>query len=489
MNWTEFPLTHPAPFSLILQHCDPLDLLSCRATCRSWRSWFTSSASIWSKLLTRMIEANSCYMREVRRADSGNVGRDSALETVYFLRGYRLRKLLETSSETEGDCLRICMKLTRILNKDRAQPRVSQDTMARVKKLERSIPVMGPPALFIRLKVNHPLVKKIVAEMLCNLLSCIILDKQDATNRDVKMLVFRSMYGQDGAQNFVYVDNLRVLEEEEDSEDSEAGPEGVVLEGEHRLAEALKLSLQPSSGSRGEKRKTESEPGDEEDQAPPAKRVRHSDQDTVIENENGEETDCAQEDVPESKSIYALEEQEDKFIFPTILDLLSFDNDIVRNVLIERCNIDRLVVVPQFEKFLQYLPHFQDSEKTIVGCDSDGKVNSIKPASFTGSDSLLVGSIETPMAYNSPEKFVEFWGGRDKRHQWPEFAAHLAAADASGQAGGQGAGPSYNPMVAATPAPGPSREAGSGNTDPDTPVTVSDMMASLAARGISIQKK
>ena len=433
-----------------------------------------------------MIEANSCYMREVRRADSGNVGRDSALETVYFLRGYRLRKLLETSSETEGDCLRICMKLTRILNKDRAQPRVSQDTMARVKKLERSIPVMGPPALFIRLKVNHPLVKKIVAEMLCNLLSCIILDKQDATNRDVKMLVFRSMYGQDGAQNFVYVDNLRVLE---DSEDSEAGPEGVVLEGEHRLAEALKLSLQPSSGSRGEKRKTESEPGDEEDQAPPAKRVRHFDQDTEIENENGEETDCAQEDVPESKSIYALEEQEDKFIFPTILDLLSFDNDIVRNVLIERCNIDRLVVVPQFEKFLQYLPHFQDSEKTIVGCDSDGKVNSIKPASFTGSDSLLVGSIETPMAYNSPEKFVEFWGGRDKRHQWPEFAAHLAAADASGQAGGQGAGPSYNPMVAATPAPGPSREAGSGNTDPDTPVTVSDMMASLAARGISIQKK
>ena len=428
-------------------------------------------------------------MREVRRADSGNVGRDSSLETVYFLRGYRLRKLLETSSETEGDCLRICMKLTRILNKDRAQPRVSQDTMARVKKLERSIPVMGPPALFIRLKVDHPLVKKIVAEMLCNLLSCIILDKQDATNRDVKMLVFRSMYGQDGAQNFVYVDNLRVLEEEEDSEDSEAGPEGVVLEGEHRLAEALKLSLQPSSGSRGEKRKTESEPGDEEDQAPPAKRVRHSDQDTEIENENGEETDCAQEDVPESKSIYALEEQEDKFIFPTILDLLSFDNDIVRNVLIERCNIDRLVVVPQFEKFLQYLPHFQDSEKTIVGCDSDGKVNSIKPASFTGSDSLLVGSIETPMAYNSPEKFVEFWGGRDKRHLWPEFAAHLAAADASGQAGGQGAGPSYNPMVAATPAPGPSREAGSGNTDPDTPVTVSDMMASLAARGISIQKK
>ena len=147
------------------------------------------------------------------------------------------------------------------------------------------------------------------------------------------------------------------------------------------------------------------------------------------------------------------------------------------------------MVVPQFEKFLQYLPHFQDTEKTIVGCDSDGKVNSIKPASFTSSDSLLVGSIETPMAYNSPEKFVEFWGGRDKRHQWPEFAAHLAAADASGRAGDQGAGPSYNPMVAATPAPGPSREGGSGNTDPDTPVTVSDMMASLAARGISIQRK
>ena len=64
------------------------------------------------------------------------------------------------------------------------------------------------------------------------------------------MLVLRSMYGQDGAQNWVYVDNLRPKTKDEEERVNEL--EGVVLDGPDKLEEALKLSLQ---SSRGEKRK------------------------------------------------------------------------------------------------------------------------------------------------------------------------------------------------------------------------------------------
>ena len=79
---------------------------------------------------------------------------------------YRVRKLMEQGEqENEADCLKICMKLNRI--SEESETFVSKDTMARVKKLEMEIPVMGPPAIFVRLKVNHPRIKKIIGEMLC----------------------------------------------------------------------------------------------------------------------------------------------------------------------------------------------------------------------------------------------------------------------------------------------------------------------------------
>ena len=76
---------------------------------------------------------------------------------------------------------------------ENADPEVSQDTMKRVKKLENAIPVMGPPAIFIRVKVNHPVVKKIIGEMLSSFLGAIILNRQDALKDFVKAFVFRSI--------------------------------------------------------------------------------------------------------------------------------------------------------------------------------------------------------------------------------------------------------------------------------------------------------
>ena len=55
-SWTSLPLTHPTPFSLILlELSSPRELLACRAVCRSWSSWFSSSSSLWSKYLARQL--------------------------------------------------------------------------------------------------------------------------------------------------------------------------------------------------------------------------------------------------------------------------------------------------------------------------------------------------------------------------------------------------------------------------------------------------
>ena len=472
MDLTELPLTHPNLFSMILLNCYPRDLLSCRATCLTWRSWFSSSSSIWSRFVSKLLESKKNYL----------------FDNSSFLKNYRIRKLLEHQDiEAEAGCLQLCMKVSRIL-REKSDPKVSQDTMRRVKKLENSIPVMGPPAIFIRVKVDHPIIKKIIGEMMSSFLNCIILDREDAAKEFVKMFVFRSMYGQDGAQNFVYVDNLRPKDNEEDDSDDKAdGPEGLVLEGEHRLSEALKMSLQ--SSSRGEKRKGEKVADVQEGRS--SKKARGESGNQEQDEEIGEKTSTGEVvnegAVCETKSIYEIVHGEiSELPFPTLLDLLEIDNNVVKTVLLERCRIDRILVIPQFEKFLEYLPRLQGGDKTIVGCDFDGKVHSINPDSFKGSDNILIGSIDTPLniASPNPERLLEAWAGQDKRHLWPEFAQHLEEADRVSQADQAKPGPSgvFNPVVLS-----PNDKVHKGGET--TPEPVPDIFASLAARGISIVRK
>ena len=462
MNLNELPLTYPRVFELILLHCEPGDLLACRATCSTWCSWFSSSASIWTKFVSKLLESSDTKL----------------FKNKSFLKRYRLRKLLEHHvTLSEADCLKLSMKLSRMVKDENADPEVSQDTMKRVKKLENAIPVMGPPAIFIRVKVNHPVVKKIIGEMLSSFLGVIILDRQDALKEFVKMFVFRSMYGQDGHQNYVYVDNLRSKEEEdEDSDDSEDGPEGLVLEGEHRLAEALKMSLQ---SSKGEKRKNE-----EEDEGPSLKKSKRENDgaDNTIEEEENEDD---HDNNIEYNSIYEIEEDLLDSPFPTLLDLLEIDNEVVQSVLIDRCRIDRILVIPQFERFLEYLPELQRSGKTIVGCDSDGKVNSINPDSFGGSDNIMIGAIDTPtnISNPNPERLLEAWAGRDKRLVWPEFAKHLEEIDKVSQdvEGRPGPAGVFNPVVMSPKADENKEEAKKKSSE-----TAADIFASLAERGISV---
>merc|ERR1712098_598011 len=318
-------------------------------------------------------------------------------------------------------------------------------------------------------------------------LTCIILDKQDAVKDFVKMLVLRSMYGQDGAQNWVYVDNLRPKTKDEEESVNEL--EGVVLDGPDKLEEALKLSLQ---SSRGEKRKNQ-----DEDEAGPSKKVKldkakddtknddddvdneedlESDGDKVDKDDKEEETSSSMD-----QSLYTFDEQK-LLKFPTILDLLSIDNEVIKKLLIEKCNIDKILVVPQFERFLEYLPDLSKANKTIVGCDGDGKVLSIDPSSFHDiSCDMVMGYIDpSPTNFNNTEKMLLEWGGKDLRFRWPEFAKHLESEPKTPEVkASTSTSRGFNPMVAEEGKTSKSSVSGS----------VTDIMASLAARGISIQKK
>jgi len=448
-DWTSLPLTHPTPFSLILLSLSPREVLACRAVCSVWASWFSASSSLWSKYLCRQLSQ-----------EQPNFPDQTA---------YRRRKILEARGESEAECLALSFLLWR--SESEVCPPVCVSTMKLVSALEQSVPVLGPPALFLRLKVDHPIVKKIIVELLSKYLTCICLNKQDvAKNEEVKNFVSRQSWGPNGTQNWAFVDNLRnkdQQEEEKEKVEEEAGLEGVVLEGEHRLEEALRLSLQP----RGEKRKVEQS----------SESSNHSKRRKIDEEEEEEVPGSGdEEDESGEKTIYTVEEDSKARKFPSILDVLSIDHEVVRSLLIDRCQIDKHFIVPQFDQFIQHLSLFSSDDETIrvVGCDSDGKVVSINPAMFSNVGDTMVGYIDSPFTIGDHGRLLTVWGGRDIRDKWPEFDRQLSQINDT-----QIKSPK-NPKRP-EPSAGPSRSQSSSSG----PQTESDILASLAARGISIVRK
>ena len=458
-SWTSLPLTHPTPFSLILlELSSPRELLACRAVCRSWSSWFSASSSLWSKYLARQLATD--------RPEPGQV-----------FAAYRRRKILEARSESEADSLRVCVMMWRARHE--VCPPVSPDTMRLVNTLEMKVPVLGPPALFIRMKVNHPLVKKIIVELLSKYLTCICLNKQDvARNEDVKNFVSRQSWGPNGTQNWAFVDNLRNKDQEEEEEEGtkeQPELEGVVLEGEHRLEEALKLSLQP----RTDKRKLEEEAGESSKDCKRRKKEKETDAEDCKEEEGAkdesEEEEAAEEEA-EGKSLYSVDEGSKRHMFPSILDVLSIDHEVVRSLLIDRCEIHKHFIVPQFDQFIQHLSLFDTEDETtrVIGCDSDGKVVSINPALFNNVGDTIVGYIDSPFTLGDHGRLLTVWGGEDIRDKWPEFAKQLSNTTETQMRSTK--------KVPRRPEP-------RGPASSSAPASESDLLASLAARGISIVRK
>merc|ERR1711923_260312 len=104
---------------------------------------------------------------------------------------------------------------------------------------------------------------------------------------------------------------------------------------------------------------------------------------------------------------------------------------------------------------------------------------------------MTMGYIEAPTSvFNNPEKLLEVWAAKDIRDRWPEFAKHLADGDKCQNVGEPSTSQNYNPMVVYHQEPSSSSASSSSVKESKTDTKdVNDIMASLAARGISIQKK
>jgi len=465
-NWTQFPFTHRTPFTMILLNCSPKDVLSCRSTCSAWHSWFSSSCSIWGKYFVSLSSS-------VRDASN-----------------YRLEKLTSIPFHGEAGALTLSIRLHRALRE--STPPLNGETMKLVRILEQSVPVLGPPAVFVRLKVNHPVVAKIVGENLCRYLGAILIDKKDIEKAEVRQCVFMSMHR---GQNWAYVNFGQRKKAEQPDEEIVDTSGSLVLEGEHNLEEALRLSM----GGRKveiEKRKRSS---DSTDKGRSSKKGKF---DIDEEESNKEiEDDCAgvsNSGDSSTRTIYKVEENSSSQ-FPTIQELLSIDQPLVEELLVERCQIDSSLVVPQFDEFLHH-PSLLESSKLLVGCDSEGKVASVKPASFCQGEGggAVLGYIESPNTVFRNSQQVDFWGGKDIRHKWPEFAKQLDRMDANeaGTSRQKQYGSKLNLPVLAATAPNDSSDDTVGVQSNKEPVagpssssSIGDVMALLAKRGISVQKK
>jgi len=286
-DWTQFPLRHPTTFTLILLECSPIDLLSCRATCPTWYSWFSSSSTIWSKYYSSLTN---------RLAPSD----------------YRLAKLLEVPVAGEADAMSLSVKVHRALKENESV--INQETIRIMKDMEKWFlsPVLAHIPVFIRLKVNHPAVEKIVEEF----------------------------FGRRQLNSFLVVNSaVKAIEENHD------------IESNFESIYAVKDTVNPE--------------------------------------------------------------------FPTVLELLSIDRPLVEKLLVNRCKIDKHLIVPQLDEFVHH-PGLLSSDKLLVGCDSDGKV-AVRP------ETVSQDKDEGPFRYRGFRKHnkVEFWGGRDIRTRWPEFAKQL----------------------------------------------------------------
>merc|ERR1719430_1418940 len=200
---------------------------------------------------------------------------------------------ITSASEHESNAQSLALRIERAALEESVT--ANRQTMYLVRRLEGTVgKILGPPNIFLRLKVNHPVVRQIVQEVLGRHLGSILYDKRDRENEELRKAVQRSMFrGQNWAQ-------VEFSPTEADKPKWNARGAKVLDGGAEALEEALRLSLQPEGQAGGASaEETEGEGGKrkcEQEDGPSVKKRKP----------NEEETDEVQEgDEEEVKDIYA----------------------------------------------------------------------------------------------------------------------------------------------------------------------------------------
>jgi len=408
-----------------------------------------------------------------------------------------------TTFENESKAQSLALRIERAALEESVT--ANRQTMYLVRRLEGTVGrILGPPNIFLRLKVNHPVVRQIVQEVLGRHLGSILYDKRDRENEELRKAVQRSMFrGQNWAQ-------VEFLPSDEEKPKWNARGAKVLDGGAEALEEALRLSLQPEGQAGGASaEETEGEGGKrkcEQEDGPSAKK-RKPNEEEAEEVEEGDEE--------EVKDIYAGAMPPVKHPqFPSILELLDIDIPVVEALVKDRSSVESILIVPDFDSFLHYPSLMAEKEMTLVGKDGDGKVATVRPSSFSAgnADNIVVGAIENPLTIGPPQE-VGVWAGQDIRGRWPEFEAQLARLDAVKKAeeerrkekdeeeearkreslevkgvGLEGAALAPGGALLAAPEPLPSTSSG-GNTSKAASSSSGSLMEQLAARGVVVIQK
>jgi len=535
----QFPFKYPKIFTSVLLHCGTRDIHTIRSVCPSWRQWVTVSTTLWRKMLQQAVRRQKINLDALPPLGQGLLNREEVasyrMEQLLFLAEPLLASLPNSSqsqqqkdqnqsqqhkdhitcaSENEANAHSLALRIERAALEESVT--ANRQTMYLVRRLEGTVGrILGPPNIFLRLKVNHPVVSQIVQEVLGRHLGSILYDKRDRENEELRKAVQRSMFrGQNWAQ-------VEFSPTEADKPKWNARGAKVLDGGAEALEEALRLSLQPE-GQDGEANAEEREEEGgkrklkDEGEGPPSKKRKS--------NEEGEEGEAGEEEEDVGlQDIYASVRPPVKHNqFPSILELLDIDIPVVEALVKDRSSVESTIIVPDFDSFLHYPSLMTEKEMTLVGKDGDGKVATVRPSSFSSgnADNIVVGAIENPLTIGPPQE-VGVWAGQDIRSRWPEFEEQLARLDAAKKAeeerrkakeeeearnkekkekevpevkevlalgvGTEGAVLAQGSAVLAEPLPSTSASTSSGNTAKGG--SSGSLMDQLAARGIVVIQK
>jgi len=302
----------------------------------------------------------------------------------------------------------------------------------------------GPISAFIRIKVKSPLVTYIVTEVcntVNNLLTCLVVDRVEKDNNQaVKDIAFDAFRHREVQMVYTYFNkeespikfkkdfdlmnntNLKTSELKAYLKDkcskimAQINAVGDIAETLNASGESGNPSVQnlldeAKAGKRSFLEIKDCFEDIDGDYEPPSKKAKIA---------------------KEEPSIYS--QSKPSLInskYPTILELLDIDNPVIKQVLIERCNIDKILVIPSLDQlFLQQL-NLKDiipGDFEAVGRDCDGLVSKIKPfVDVRETDESTVIHLENIEHAHGPQtEKVMFWGGRDIKNRWTGFSEQLS---------------------------------------------------------------
>eukprot|EP00092_Neocalanus_flemingeri_P040010 GFUD01043579.1.p1 GENE.GFUD01043579.1~~GFUD01043579.1.p1 ORF type:complete len:435 (+),score=112.83 GFUD01043579.1:35-1339(+) len=189
----KFPFSHPVSFQKILILLDTSTILNCRVVCTDWRDWFTASKTIWSSVSSRMVAR---MLRRKMRTE---------LEQVWNIRLGLLLKMVD-ECWTEEQEMTMAIRIERVTR----QPIWCEfdDILKAINQMDHGLfACAGPVYIFLRSKVAHPYVLKVMGATLAEYLKCVIISCDDrpagvCTVRrrgvDNTRWVFKDMDGREG---------------------------------------------------------------------------------------------------------------------------------------------------------------------------------------------------------------------------------------------------------------------------------------------------